>query len=567
LLHHLKILSENPEILQDYHAKLRYIMVDEYQDTNVVQYKWLRLLALQSQNLCCVGDDDQSIYGWRGAEIANILNFARDYPNAKTVRLEQNYRSTPEILAAASSLIAHNTSRLRKTLWTDAPSGEKIRVRILWDGRSEANFIADNIETLMAKGTHLNQIAILVRTSNQTRAFEEILTQRGLPYLVYGGLRFYERAEIRDAIAYLRLIRQSADELAFDRIINVPKRGVGDRALAVIHQIAREQNRNMIDATRIALDSGVIKGAARAGLAVFLRQYAMWRQAASDKKLDQLAAQVLEESKYTEMWQNDPAPTSRARLDNLRELQQAMREFENLTEFLDHVALVTELYQDNEVEKVSIMTLHLAKGLEFDQVFLPGWEEKLFPHARALDESGQRGLEEERRLAYVGLTRARQQAVISWAANRLTFDKWEQREPSRFLHEIDAKTLVFEREEGLPGFGEHNAPQSPTILTAGEGRHYGNYAPMIEGRSSAYNNHDAHARRNMLQTAAADIWSQSPKHSENMVNYQRSDRVSHANFGEGTVLNVLGSGASIGLEIEFDQSGRKKIMARFVTKL
>ncbi|MDI9350336.1 MAG: UvrD-helicase domain-containing protein [Candidatus Symbiobacter sp.] len=555
LLHIVTLLKQQPEVLQHYQDRLRYLLVDEYQDTNAVQYMWLRLLAAQSRNLCCVGDDDQSIYGWRGAEIGNILNFERDYPDARIIRLEQNYRSTPEILAAASSLIAHNSTRLPKTLWTDAAAGEKIRVCTSWDGRGEARWIGDTIEQFMRMGKKLGQMAILVRTGSQTRPFEEMLTQRGLPYVVFGGLRFYERAEIRDAVAYLRLIRQAGDELAFDRIINEPKRGIGDRALAVIHETARAQNLNLIEASRQLVEHNGIKGTARAGLAEFLRYYEIWRLAAAQKKLDQLTAQVLDESGYTARWHNDKAPDAYARLENLRELQQSMREFESLTDFLDHVALVTELYQDTATEKISIMTLHLAKGLEFDQVFLPGWEEKLFPHSRALDESGQRGLEEERRLAYVGLTRARQQALISNVANRLTYDKWEIREPSRFLREIDPKCLIIEREPGLPGFdGEATGGQY-----AGEAA--GQYPGTSPGRSLPIMT-AGEGMSNSLSNPLGPIIDVPP--SQARPHFAAGDRVRHDHFGIGRVISVLGSGSAIGLEIEFDQAGRKKIMARFV---
>ena len=551
LLHNVTILRQNPEILQYYHDRLRYILVDEYQDTNTVQYMWLRLLAQKSRNICCVGDDDQSIYGWRGAEIGNILYFERDFPEARIIRLEQNYRSTPEILAAASSLIAHNATRLSKTLWTEAHSGEKIRVRMLWDGRAEASWIGDTIEELMTEGSKLSDMAILVRTGSQTRAFEEILTQRGLPYQVFGGFRFYERAEIRDAIAYLRLIRQSADELAFDRIINLPKRGVGDRALGIIHQTAREQNLTLIDATRQLVNNNAIKGAARVGLHAFIRHYDGWRLAAGTVKLDQLAAQVLDESGYTAMWQQDTAPDAASRLENLRELVQAMREFETLTDFLDHVALVLELSQNSETEKISLMTLHMAKGLEFNSVFLPGWEERLFPHSRAMDESGQRGLEEERRLAYVGITRARRQAIISYVANRLTFDRWEQREPSRFLKEIDPKSYVFEKDPGLPDYDQAG---SPRVIAYGEQNAYSRL-PVIEARDS-YSGASSRPR---------DEGSMKPKTSDSGEVFNIGDRVHHDHFGGGRVIAVLGSGNSIGLEIDFDHVGRKKIMARFVS--
>ena len=405
LLHMTDILRAHPDVLAQYHRSFRYILVDEYQDTNVVQYLWLRLLAQQSKNICCVGDDDQSIYSWRGAEVENILKFEKDFPGAHVVRLEQNYRSTAPILAAASGLIAHNEGRLGKTLRPGGndPSGDKIAIVALHDSTEEARMVGERMETLRRDGHPLAEMAVLVRTGAQTRAVEERLIAIGLPYRVVGGLRFYERAEIRDAIAYARLINQPADDLALERIINVPKRGIGSTTLRDMHARARERSLSLHDAAASLLEDNSLRGQKAQSLRDLLQGFLRWRAMLASEGHIATIATMLDESGYTAMWQADKSPEAPGRLENLKELVRALADFENLAGFLEHVSLVMENVENKESDQVQLMTLHAAKGLEFDTVFLPGWEEGLFPSQRSMDSNGNKGLEEERRLAYVGL--------------------------------------------------------------------------------------------------------------------------------------------------------------------
>ena len=429
LLECLRLFRENDAVLVEYQNKFKHILVDEYQDTNAVQYLWLRLLAQAHNNICCVGDDDQSIYGWRGAEVDNILRFERDFAGAQVIRLERNYRSTPHILAAASGLIAANEGRLGKELWTDLTEGEKVVVRGVWDGDEEARLTGDDIEAYQRAGDALNEIAILVRASFQMREFEDRFIALGVPYRVIGGPRFYERAEIRDANAYFRLIAQADDDLAFERICNKPRRGLGNVALQTLHDAARRQNTSLYRAATQLVQTEELKPAARRALNGFIQSVERWRGLVPSMTHTELAELVLDESGYTAMWQADKSPEAPGKLENLKELVRSMDEFENMAGYLEHISLVMDAQTQENDDKVSLMTLHAAKGLEFDTVFLPGWEEGLFPHQRSLDESGTKGLEEERRLAYVGLTRARQRATISFAGNRRTHGQWNSAIP------------------------------------------------------------------------------------------------------------------------------------------
>ncbi|MDB4830788.1 UvrD-helicase domain-containing protein, partial [Paracoccaceae bacterium] len=440
LLHVVKIFQTQPDVLQQYQQWFKYILVDEYQDTNVAQYLWLRLLAGGHKNICCVGDDDQSIYGWRGAEVGNILKFEKDFAGAKTVRLEQNYRSTPHILAAASAVISGNTGRLGKELWTDLDEGEKLRLIGHWDAEEEARWIGDEIEALQQGSRGLDkfspdQMAILVRASHQMRAFEDRFLTIGLPYRVIGGPRFYERMEIRDAIAYFRLVCSPSDDLAFERIVNTPKRGLGDKAQQKIQSMARQEGITLTEGASLLLEAKGLSGKGALELGRLVGGLGRWRKAMQDQSIShqELAEVILDESGYTEMWQNDKTPEAAGRLENLKELVKALDQFENLQGFLEHVSLVMDNERDEAGEKVSIMTLHAAKGLEFPAVFLPGWEDGLFPSQRSMDETGQRGLEEERRLAYVGITRAERLCTICFAGNRRIFGQWQSSMPSRFI--------------------------------------------------------------------------------------------------------------------------------------
>src|SRR5687768_2466988 len=432
----LVILRAHRDVLEAYQQRFKYILVDEYQDTNQAQYLWLRLLAQARKNLCCVGDDDQSIYSWRGAEVSNILRFEKDFPGAKIIRLEQNYRSTPHILGAASGVIAQNAGRLGKTLWTEVPEGDKVQVIGVWDGPEEARRVGEELETLQRRGGRLDGGAILVRAQFQTREFEDRFIAIGLPYRIVGGFRFYERAEIRDALAYLRVIHQPADDLAFERIVNVPKRGLGDKAVARIHSLARAQDVPLLMAAAIILDTDELTPQARRQLGNLVGDFARWRSRLAELPHPELARLVLDESGYTAMLQADRSAESAGRLENLTELTRAMEEYETLGAFLEHVSLVMENDAEREVEKVTIMTIHAAKGLEFDTVFLAGWEEGVFPSQRAMDEGGNASLEEERRLAYVAITRARRKCFILHAANRRIYGQWTSSIPSRFVAEL-----------------------------------------------------------------------------------------------------------------------------------
>jgi DNA helicase-2/ATP-dependent DNA helicase PcrA len=542
LLHNLTIFLSRPEILAQYQDRFRYLLVDEYQDTNVAQYLWLRLLAQRHRNLCCVGDDDQSIYSWRGAEIGNILRFEKDFPGASIIRLEQNYRSTPHILAAAAGLIAKNEGRLGKTLWTEVAEGEFVSVRALRDGIEEARWVGEEIETLQRRGTSLAQIAILVRASFQTREFEERFITLGLPYRVIGGPRFYERHEIRDALAYLRLIHQPADDLAFERIINVPRRGLGTATLQTLYQLARSERIPLGEAAAQLVASGTLKPAPRRALGDFLIALRRWRNQMAAMSHPDLAALVLDESGYTAMWQADKSPEAPGRLENLKELVAAMAEFDSLAGFLEHVSLVMEQTTRGSGDMVSLMTLHGAKGLEFDTVFLPGWEEGLFPHQRAMEEHGRAGLEEERRLAYVGITRARRRVFVSHAAARRIYGQWQATMPSRFLAELPAAHAKTAAEPGL--------------------------SPRVEGLGEAWGPIFAQPRLEaMRMTLAGRNGALAPPAKARAERapgaFAVGDRILHQKFGHGTVRAADGNK----LAIAFDKAGDKMVMDGFVEKV
>ena len=546
LLHGLNILLSQPEIAEQYQQQFRYILVDEYQDTNVLQYLLLRLLAQKHRNICCVGDDDQSIYSWRGAEIGNILRFEQDFPGAKVVRLERNYRSTPHILAAASGLIAHNDGRLGKTLWTELNEGERIVVNGVWDGPEEARLVGDEVEALQAKGLRLEQMAILVRASFQTREFEERFNTLGVPYRLIGGTRFYERAEIRDAIAYLRVVLQPDDGLAFERIVNTPKRGLGPAALKSLHHVARVRAVSLSRAAELLVESDELKPKARKSLADLMLCFARWRSLLPAMAHTELAGMILDESGYTAMWQEDKSPDAPGRLENLKELTRAMAGFENLSGFLEHVSLVAENESQAADDAVNVMTLHAAKGLEFDTVFLPGWEEGLFPHQRAMDEGGVAALEEERRLAYVGLTRAKRLALVSFAANRRIFDRWQMSLPSRFIAELPDSEVERRAEAGLYA----GAGLSPMRGQAAFDDGYSRRAPRMQQAGPAA------PQPSYIEGHAEAVVSSDPALSR----FAIGERVFHVKFGYGRIEDISGNK----LEIAFEKAGTKKVIDSFV---
>ena len=521
LLHVIELLRAQPDLLAEYRRRFRYILVDEYQDTNVAQYLWLRLLAEGHRNLCCVGDDDQSIYSWRGAEVENILSFERDFPGARIVRLETNYRSTPAILAAAAGLIAHNEGRLGKTLRPGiAAAGEKVAVVGVWDSDEEARMVGGRIEALRAEGHKLAEIAVLVRAGFQTRAFEERLLTLAIPYRIVGGLRFYERQEIRDALAYLRVLAQPADDLAFERIVNLPRRGVGETALRSLREAARAAGIPLAAAAGALLERGALRGPARAGLTGLLRDLDRWHGVLDAQGHVTAAETVLDESGYSAMWQADKSADAPGRLENLKELVRAMAEFETLGGFLDHVALVTETETDAAEDRVNLMTLHGAKGLEFDTVFLPGWEDGVFPNLRAMDAGGAKGLEEERRLAYVGLTRARVRAIVSHAAHRRIYANWQDSVPSRFLDELPEAAVVRSGAIAAGGMARIAAPP-----------------PRLAG-----------------------AWELAPRPAPAAA-FAAGARVFHEKFGYGTVTAT----EDHRLEVAFDKAGTKRVLDGFVS--
>ena len=549
LLHLLTIFTKHADILGEYQNRLTHILVDEYQDTNVAQYLWLRLLAAKHKNLCCVGDDDQSIYGWRGAEVGNILKFEKDYDGAQTVRLEENYRSTGHILACASALISHNETRLGKDLYTSHDEGDAIQISGYWDGNEEARSLSSQIEFLIKDDHPLDQIAVLVRAGFQTREFEERFMAIGLPYRVV-GTRFYERAEIRDALAYLRLIAQPSDDLAFERIINTPKRGLGPTSLKVIFEYARATDQPYLAAARALADSDELKPQARRQLTQFIALVDNWRLEAKQQMASDLARFVLDDSGYTAMWQADKNPDSPGRLENLKELVTAMDEFDTLEGFLEHIALVTDTENNNQDGEVSLMTLHAAKGLEFDTVFLPGWEEGLFPSQRSLDENGGAGLEEERRLGYVGITRARKNLFISFAANRRVHGLWQACIPSRFISELPKAHIKEDMAHGLTlGRSE------PLMVGTADARvGQAGYGPGWQRAASRQN-------KAISQPPPRDADGWVPDTSSS--GFVKGERVFHQKFGMGDVKSVEGDK----LEIAFDRAGRKKVVASFVEKM
>ncbi len=538
LLEMTEILRGHPEILAEYHRIFRYVLVDEYQDTNVVQYLWLRLLAQERKNICCVGDDDQSIYSWRGAEVENILRFEKDFPGARIVRLERNYRSTAPILAAAAGLIANNEGRLGKTLRSgrNDATGDAVRVVALWDSDEEARMVGERIETLRRDGESLAEMAVLVRAGFQTRAFEERLITLGIPYRVVGGLRFYERAEIRDAIAYMRVLAQPSDDLAFERIVNLPRRGVGEAALRAMHALARDRAVPLTAATAMLLAEGGFKGRVREGLRPLMQGFDRWREMLGSEGHVVTLATLLDESGYTGMWQQDKSPEAPGRLENLKELVRALADFETLAGFLDHVALVMENDEAAEGDRASLMTLHAAKGLEFDTVFLPGWEEGVFPNQRALDESGLKGLEEERRLAYVGLTRARRRAIVSHAANRRIYANWQSSIPSRFIDELPDEHV--ERIGTASLARESRLAQSPAVFSG--------QFPFGSTR----------------RPKVIEAWEQ-PARPKREDAIGAGTRVFHQKFGYGTVTRAEDDR----LDIAFDKAGDKRVLDRFVEKV
>jgi len=635
LLETIRLFREHPEVLREYQRRFKYILVDEYQDTNVAQYLWLRLLAQPTaqrsglilrdaaqraapqdeeqadqqdanpdphpeepavasakagvskgeaeaapptpKNICCVGDDDQSIYGWRGADVDNILRFEHDFPGARVIRLERNYRSTAHILATASHLIAHNEGRLGKTLRTEDEAGEKVAVVAAWDSEEEARAIGEEIEELRRGGHSLDEIAILVRASFQMREFEDRFVTVGLPYRVIGGPRFYERAEIRDALAYLRLVNQPADDLAFERIVNVPKRGLGDATLKLLHDHARARGISLMEATRAMVATDELKAKPRQALRDLVAAFDRWRAQKDSLPHNELAEIVLDESGYTEMWQKDRSADAAGRLENLKEFVRSMEEFENLQGFLEHISLVMDTDRGEGGDAVSIMTMHSAKGLEFDTVFLPGWEEGLIPHQRSLDDQGRAGLEEERRLAHVGLTRARRRARIYFVSNRRIHGSWSSSIPSRFIDELpEAHVEVQESKGGFGGFSGYGASRFDQMESFGS-----NYATPGWQRAQARRRggfDETYAEGAAPEDTPADTPRPQPraprrapltiegelvaKSTGAVSAFSIGDRVFHIKFGNGDVIAVEGNK----LTIAFDKAGEKRVVDSFVQR-
>ncbi|WSH63550.1 UvrD-helicase domain-containing protein [Rhizobium ruizarguesonis] len=582
LMHPIAIFRKNPDLLKEYHGRFRYILVDEYQDTNTAQYMWLRLLAQrpkgEPQNVCCVGDDDQSIYGWRGAEVDNILRFEKDFPGAKVIKLERNYRSTEHILGAAAHLIAHNEGRLGKTLFTDRsdPDDAKVQVHASWDSEEEARAIGEEIEQLQ-RGKHLlNDMAILVRASFQMREFEDRFVTLGLNYRVIGGPRFYERLEIRDAMAYFRLVAQASDDLAFERIINTPKRGLGDTTVRALHDYARARDIPMLAAAADIIETDELKPKARKALFDVIQSFRRWQELLENTPHTELAEQILEESGYTDMWKNDKSAEAPGRLENLKELIRSMESFESMRGFLEHVSLVMDAETNENLDAVSIMTLHSAKGLEFDTVFLPGWEEGLFPHQRSLDESGRAGLEEERRLAYVGITRAKHRCHIWFVSNRRIHGLWQSTLPSRFLDELpETHVEVAEMEQSYGGYGRGGYGQSRF--------------DKAEPFANSYSTPGWKRAQANKTDATRDNWGTRSGHTVERIGYGESgpkgrtiegelvakstssepsrftlgDRVFHLKFGNGNITGIEGNK----LTIEFDRAGQKRVLDGFVERV
>ncbi len=557
MLHMLNIFKKHTDVLEEYQNRFKYVLVDEYQDTNGVQYLWLRLLAQKRKNICVVGDDDQSIYSWRGAEVANILRFEKDFPGAKVIRLEQNYRSTPQILAAASGLIASNSQRLGKTLWTEIGAGEKVKVIGVWDAPEEARRVGEAIERLEHEGADLEQIAILVRAQYQTREFEDRFIQIGLNYRIIGGFRFYERAEIRDALAYLRVIAQPADDLAFERIYNQPKRGLGAKTLEKMYLHARSQGIPLAASALELADSDELPARARNTIGSLMQNFLHWREESEKVTPSELLRKVMEESGYEAMLKADRSAESAGRAENLTELARAMEEFETMEDFLEHVSLIMDNDARDDGEKITIMTMHAAKGLEFNHIFLPGWEEGVFPSQRSLDEGGLASLEEERRLAYVAITRARKQCTILHAANRRIFGQWTSSIPSRFIEELPEETI-----------------EAETTLAGGESMWRANWSEKEDPFAHVAQNKPERSdnRGPGWQRALATGYDTKPKRlkepsrsAASFASKPRSDiaigaRVFHDKFGYGEVMGQEGNK----LEIEFDKAGTKRVIDSFV---
>jgi DNA helicase-2/ATP-dependent DNA helicase PcrA len=585
LCHPIRMFRAHPDVLKEYHAKFRYILVDEYQDTNTAQYMWLRLIAQGSRNVCCVGDDDQSIYGWRGAEVDNILRFEKDFPGAIVIRLERNYRSTAHILGTASFLISHNEGRLGKTLFTDAanPEDTKVNVHAAWDSEEEARAVGEEIEQAQRKGHKLNDMAILVRASFQMREFEDRFVTLGLNYRVVGGPRFYERLEIRDALAYFRVVAQGADDLALERIINTPKRGLGEAAIRQVHDYARARDISMLDAAADLVQTEELKPKPRSAMREVVENFQRWQAQIDSTPHTELAEKILDESGYTAMWQADRSAEAPGRLENLKELIRSMEEYESLRSFLEHVALVMDAEQNENLDAVNIMTLHSAKGLEFETVILPGWEEGLFPHQRALDEGGRSGLEEERRLAYVGLTRAKKNLHIWFVSNRRIHGLWQSTIPSRFLEELpEAHVEVVAGGDSYGGYGGRGGygqsrfdradPFENTYSTPGWQRAQQNRSDATRNnwgsRSGAkverigYGETDSvlGAGRGSVKGRTIDGELVAKSISETPSNFDVGDRVFHIKFGNGNVSSIEGNK----LTINFDKAGQKRVLDSFV---
>lgn len=561
LLECLNLFRDHADVLKEYHRRFKFILVDEYQDTNVAQYLWLRLLAQGNSNICCVGDDDQSIYGWRGAEVDNILRFDKDFPGAKVVRLERNYRSTGHILGAAAGLIENNEDRLGKTLFTETGEmGTPVVVSNVWDSEEEARAIGENIEELQRGGHALNNMAILVRASFQMRSFEDRFVTLGLNYRVIGGPRFYERKEIRDALAYFRVTMQPADDLAFERIANTPRRGLGDATLNILFAYARSREMPLLQAAQELCQTEELKPRPRKALGDLVANFNRWREQVDHLPHTEIAEIILDESGYTEMWQNDRAADAPGRLENLKELIRSMEEFESLGGFLEHISLVMDVDTEEGYDAVSIMTLHSAKGLEFETVFLPGWEEGLFPHQRALDESGKSGLEEERRLAYVGLTRAKKTAKIWFVSNRRIHGTWQSSIPSRFLDELpEEHAEVNDGGTNYGGYGSSNSGYGASRFDAADTFQTGSYSTPGWQRAQKHRKSENYKRNNAgPRTIEGELVAKSSTPGASA--FALGERVFHMKFGYGQVAQIDGNK----LTVDFDKAGRKKVVDSFL---